>query len=234
MRAGERAQEVDYHATPKVNKPLSGIPGKLTYTTIHHGSQSPTSHPILAGLQLPASCFSLFYRTTEDGPDAGFEDSGFLGHRRLIIDVLTMRVAFCASGLRSRAGHEWSFDPSPETSNIIHIPSIGYVVMSSTITSGHRVTLTYDRYAEDHDRLRCRFSNEILYHGFKKPILGRKLNDLQANDAPHLGPEPVRCDWHWRSEAPSPTQTHWQWQRSLTNHVLRLLSTLQHTISQIP
>ena len=92
--------------------------------------------------------------------------------------------ALCLShqAIRSRAGHEWFFDPSPETSNIIHIPSIGYVVMSSTITSGHRVALTYDRYAEDHaedhDRLRCQFSNEILYHGFKKQIFGRMLNEM--------------------------------------------------------
>ncbi len=38
--------------------------------------------PYISGtLQLPASCFSLFYRTTEDGPDARFEDPEFLGHR---------------------------------------------------------------------------------------------------------------------------------------------------------
>ncbi len=60
--------------------------------------------------------------------------------------------------LKSRAGHKRSFDPSPETSepDITHIPSIGYVVLFkdvehevAPITSGHRVTLTYDLYAED-------------------------------------------------------------------------------------
>ena len=29
-------------------------------------------------LPLPASCFSLFYRITEDGPDARFDDPEFL------------------------------------------------------------------------------------------------------------------------------------------------------------
>src|SRR6266478_1389532 len=60
--------------------------------------------------------------------------------------------------LRSRASHEWSFDPSPETSDITHIPYIGYVVLFkdvehevAPVTSGHRVTLTYDLYADDHD-----------------------------------------------------------------------------------
>ena len=60
--------------------------------------------------------------------------------------------------LRSRTGHECSFDPSPETSDITHNPSIGYVVLFKDvehevepITSGHRVTLTYDLYAENDD-----------------------------------------------------------------------------------
>ena len=57
--------------------------------------------------------------------------------------------------LRSGASHEWCFDPSPETSNT-HTPSIGYVVLFkdvehevAPVTSGHRVTLTYDLYAEN-------------------------------------------------------------------------------------
>ena len=52
--------------------------------------------------------------------------------------------------LRSRTSHECSFDPSPETSDTTHNPSIGYVVLFkdvehevAPITSGHRVTLTY-------------------------------------------------------------------------------------------
>ena len=60
-----------------------------------------------------------------------------------------------AMTLRSGASHEWSFDPSPETSNK-HTPSIGYVVLFkdvehevAPVTSGHRVTLTYDLYAEN-------------------------------------------------------------------------------------
>jgi hypothetical protein len=60
--------------------------------------------------------------------------------------------------LRSRTGHEWSFDPSPETSDITHKPSIGYVVLFkdvehevAPVISGHRVTLTYDLYAENDD-----------------------------------------------------------------------------------
>ena len=59
---------------------------------------------------------------------------------------------------RSRTGHEWSFDPSPETSDITDKPSIGYVVLLkdvehevAPVTSGHRVTLTYDLYAENDD-----------------------------------------------------------------------------------
>jgi hypothetical protein len=60
--------------------------------------------------------------------------------------------------LRSRTRQEWSFDPSPETSDITHKPSIGYVVLLkdvehevAPVTSGHRVTLTYDLYAENDD-----------------------------------------------------------------------------------
>jgi hypothetical protein len=60
--------------------------------------------------------------------------------------------------LRSRTSHKWSFDPSPETSDITHRPSIGYVVLLkdvehevAPVTSGHRVTLTYDLYAENDD-----------------------------------------------------------------------------------
>jgi hypothetical protein len=60
--------------------------------------------------------------------------------------------------LRSRTSHKWSFDPSPETSDITHRPSIGYVVLlkdveheAAPVTSGHRVTLTYDLYAENDD-----------------------------------------------------------------------------------
>lgn len=60
--------------------------------------------------------------------------------------------------LRRRTSHEWSFDPSPETSDITHKPSIGYVVLFkdvehevAPVTSGHRVTLTYDLYAENDD-----------------------------------------------------------------------------------
>ena len=62
--------------------------------------------------------------------------------------------------LRSRtSGHdERSFDPSPETSDITRKPSIGYVVLLkdvehevAPVTSGHRVTLTYDLYAENDD-----------------------------------------------------------------------------------
>jgi hypothetical protein len=38
--------------------------------------------PYISGtLPLPASCFSLFYRTTEDGPDARFDDPEFLEHQ---------------------------------------------------------------------------------------------------------------------------------------------------------
>lgn len=37
--------------------------------------------PYISGtLLLPASCFSLFYRTTEGGLDARFDDPQFLGH----------------------------------------------------------------------------------------------------------------------------------------------------------
>lgn len=62
--------------------------------------------------------------------------------------------------IRSRTGHEWSasFDPSPETSNTTRTPSIGYVVLLNDaehevapVTSGHRVTLTYDLYTDDDD-----------------------------------------------------------------------------------
>ena len=61
--------------------------------------------------------------------------------------------------LRSRTSHhERSFDPSPETSDTTHNPSIGYVVLLkdvehevAPVTSGHRVTLTYDLYAENDD-----------------------------------------------------------------------------------
>ena len=61
--------------------------------------------------------------------------------------------------LRSRTSHhERSFDPSPETSDITHKLSIGYVVLLkdvehevAPVTSGHRVTLTYDIYAENDD-----------------------------------------------------------------------------------
>jgi hypothetical protein len=58
--------------------------------------------------------------------------------------------------LRSRTSHECSFDPSPETSDITLNPSIGYVVLFkdvehevAPVTSGHRVTLTYDLYVEN-------------------------------------------------------------------------------------
>ena len=62
--------------------------------------------------------------------------------------------------IRSRTGHECSssFDPSPETSNTTRTPSIGYVVLLhdvehevAPVTSGHRVTLTYDLYTDDDD-----------------------------------------------------------------------------------
>ena len=62
--------------------------------------------------------------------------------------------------IRSRTGHKWSasFDPSPETSNTTRTPSIGYVVLLNDVkhevapvTSGHRVTLTYDLYIDDDD-----------------------------------------------------------------------------------
>jgi hypothetical protein len=60
--------------------------------------------------------------------------------------------------LRSPTSHEWSIDPSPETSDITHKPSIGYVVLLkdvehevAPVISGHRVTLTYDLYAENDD-----------------------------------------------------------------------------------
>jgi hypothetical protein len=64
-----------------------------------------------------------------------------------------------ALSLRSRTSHqEWSFDPSPETSDITHKPSIGYAVLLkdveyevAPVTSGHRVTLTYDLYDENDD-----------------------------------------------------------------------------------
>ena len=89
--------------TPSVNRPLSEIP-YITFAFLvllrspnKMGSSNPTQiqqlltplrelitdkPPYVNGtLQLPASCFSLFHRTTEDGSDARFEDSGFLGHR---------------------------------------------------------------------------------------------------------------------------------------------------------
>ena len=59
--------------------------------------------------------------------------------------------------IRSRTNHEWSFAPSPET-DITDKSSIGYVVLLkdvehevAPVTSGHRVTLTYDLYAENDD-----------------------------------------------------------------------------------
>ncbi len=106
--------------TPSVNRPLSEIP-YITFAFLvllrspnKMGSSNPTQiqqlltplrelitdkPPYVNGtLQLPASCFSLFYRTTEDGPDARFEheDPEFLGHREwepltyFMIDVSTL------------------------------------------------------------------------------------------------------------------------------------------------
>ena len=38
--------------------------------------------PYISGtLPLPASCFSLFYRTTEGSPDSRFDNPDFLGHQ---------------------------------------------------------------------------------------------------------------------------------------------------------
>ncbi|KAN0105590.1 hypothetical protein V8E52_010884 [Russula decolorans] len=79
--------------------------------------------------------------------------------------------------LRSRTGHEWSCDPSPETSDITHKPSIGYVVLLkledvehevAPVTSGHRVKLTYDLYAENDDQQASEsippLANERAFH----------------------------------------------------------------------
>jgi hypothetical protein len=73
--------------------------------------------------------------------------------------------------LRSRTGHECSFDPSPETLDITHHPSIGYAVLFkdvehevAPITSGYRVTLTYDLYAESDDESIPPLANERAFH----------------------------------------------------------------------
>jgi hypothetical protein len=75
----------------------------------------------------------------------------------LVIIFLTPHKGGVLS-IRSRTSHEWSFDSSPETSDITHKPSIGYVVLLkdvehkvAPVTSGHCVMLTYDLYAENDD-----------------------------------------------------------------------------------
>ena len=49
-------------------------------------------------------------------------------------------------------------------------------------------------------------------------------------DAPHLGPGPVRFDWHWRSRGAQPSRNSLA-MATVTDEFLRLLYTLQDTIS---